>query len=475
MWGGAAAAILDLDLRNAFPSLEWPAVRAAVDEWAPELPRWTSWCHQGAVGIQLPSGDWVECDRGAEQGDPLGPVYCALTLLRCADAGRRAVEARGGWVWDAWYMDDGQVVLPPEFAATYLEAFDAALRAAGGTRIAGEEFKSIARLLGSPEACARVPPTWCRGVVQATCKLQPPGPTGKMLGVRIAGDDLGAQFSSAAEATAEACGALSLLEDAPAELALLRMSTNACRVMHLLRAAGPEIPAAALVDFDERQEHALASVLGGPLSPVALERAACGAADGGLGLRRTAEVCLPAFLASRTEARALAEEVCGALPPSWRGALLAQWDASTAAAAQAWLTQLPPSTRGLAQQVLAEGAVEAQRVAAELVGRAPCRLARDFAKSAHEGIIAPSGLEDPEHPDAAERGGLQTRLCDLAAGVRLDAIYAELQTQGDWSGVRLLDDLRDPGTDHPWMRVLCSATDKIATRLEGCWCHEHHL
>ena len=40
----------------------------------------------------------------------------------------------------------------------------------------------------------------------------------------------------------------------------------------------------------------------------------------------------------------------------------------------------------------------------------------------------------------------------------MDAIYAELQMQGDWSGVRLLDDLRDPGTDHSWMWVLCSAT-----------------
>ena len=92
--------------------------------------------------------------------------------------------------------------------------------------------------------------------------------------------------------------------------------------------------------------------------------------------------------------------------------------------------------------------MEARRVAAELVGRVPRRPATDLASAAQAGIVAPCGLEDPEHPEVVERGGLQTRLCDLAAGARMDGIYAELRRQRDWSGVRLLDDLRDPDTDH---------------------------
>ena len=115
-----AVVVLDLDLRNAFPSLEWPAVRAAVRDLAPEASAWIHWCQGEAVHVQLPCGKWMRCDRGAEQGDPLGPAYCALTLIRCAQAGRAAVEAVGGWVWDAWYMDDGQVVLPPQHAAAYV-------------------------------------------------------------------------------------------------------------------------------------------------------------------------------------------------------------------------------------------------------------------------------------------------------------------------------------------------------------------
>ena len=48
---GEAAAVLDLDLRNAFPSMEWPAVRAAVRDLAPELDAWTTWCHGEATRV----------------------------------------------------------------------------------------------------------------------------------------------------------------------------------------------------------------------------------------------------------------------------------------------------------------------------------------------------------------------------------------------------------------------------------------
>ncbi|CAK0833355.1 unnamed protein product, partial [Prorocentrum cordatum] len=318
-------------------------------------------------------------------------------------------------------------------------AFDAELMVAGGSPVAGVTFKSTARLLGAPEACAAVSPEWCAGIASATCRVEPPGPSGKVLGVRIAGGDLEGQFRGTVEATAAACSALELLEDAPAELALLRMSTNVCRVVRLLRAAGPEIPEAALVDFDERRGLALSALLWGQLPSACLERAACGARGGGLGLRRAADASLPAFLASRAEARPLAEELCSAMPAQWR--------------------ELPADRRGFAAQVLAEGAAEAARVAGELTGRLQPRWpAPDLAATVQARIVAHSGIEDPEHPDAAARGGLQARLSDLVAGVRLDGIYAELQRQEDWSGLHLLDDLRDPDTDHSWMWVLSSAT-----------------
>ena len=73
-------AVIDVDLQNAFPSLEWDAIRQAVAARLPEVLDWTDWCHESPSRVVLPSGSEVFVDRGAEQGDPLGPIYCALVI-----------------------------------------------------------------------------------------------------------------------------------------------------------------------------------------------------------------------------------------------------------------------------------------------------------------------------------------------------------------------------------------------------------
>eukprot|EP00973_Karenia_brevis_P062206 8652298-Karenia_brevis.AAC.1 len=69
---------LDLDFENAFPRLEWDAIDASTRRHMPSVAPWTSWCHAQPNVVYLPSGDRVMADRGAEQGDPLGPLQCAL-------------------------------------------------------------------------------------------------------------------------------------------------------------------------------------------------------------------------------------------------------------------------------------------------------------------------------------------------------------------------------------------------------------
>ena len=51
---GEIAVLMDLDLRNAFPSFEWSAVRRAVDQHAPTLAGWTAWCHGGLRASSYP-------------------------------------------------------------------------------------------------------------------------------------------------------------------------------------------------------------------------------------------------------------------------------------------------------------------------------------------------------------------------------------------------------------------------------------
>ena len=84
---------------------------------------------------------------------------------------------------------------------------------------------------------------------------------------------------------------------------------------------------AALVALDERQEQALDTLLGGPLPPDCHARAACGVADAGLGRRKARAMRAPAFVASRTESRPVAEELCATMPEQWWEALFGQWGA----------------------------------------------------------------------------------------------------------------------------------------------------
>ena len=45
-------AVLDLDLRNTFPSLEWDSIEESVAEHTPSLGAWTRWCHAEPAQVQ---------------------------------------------------------------------------------------------------------------------------------------------------------------------------------------------------------------------------------------------------------------------------------------------------------------------------------------------------------------------------------------------------------------------------------------
>ena len=135
--------------------------------------------------------------------------------------------------------------------------------------------------------------------MSATCKLDVEfdvGPHGKVLGVELDGESLQEQFRTATTHITEVCEALREVQDPRVELALLRVSANVCRVVHLLRAAGPDLEASLLGDFDSCQREALGSLLGGPLSDRVWDQAAGSSGQGGLGLRSARELQFPFIL-----------------------------------------------------------------------------------------------------------------------------------------------------------------------------------
>ena len=96
--------MFDLDLRIAFLRFERDSIQEATERDVPGLTSWLRWAFARPVRVVLPSGEWMEVDRGAEQGDPLGGMECAVVLAYVAAAARREVENAGGWIWEGWYM-----------------------------------------------------------------------------------------------------------------------------------------------------------------------------------------------------------------------------------------------------------------------------------------------------------------------------------------------------------------------------------
>ena len=87
------------------------------------------------------------------------------------------------------------------------------------------------------------------------------------------------------------------------ELVLTRRCADVCKVSHLLRVAGLAISNTALQRFDESVQSSLQRLLGGSLDNDMLSQASVGVHESGLGMRRAVDTALPAFIASRVEAR----------------------------------------------------------------------------------------------------------------------------------------------------------------------------
>ena len=290
-----------------------------------------------------------------------------------------------------------------------------------------------------------------------------------MLGVGITAADTNAELAEAAARARVACQSLRYMDDPTAELALLRMSLNGCRVTHLLRGAGPDVSEECLADFDTDTESALSGLLGTQLPGHCWAQATSAAGDGGLGLRQASEVRLPAFLASSIEARPLARELSVGLPEQLREAAFARWDSSAAAARAEWLGGLAESSRGVGEQLLHDGEDVATARVHALLGLVPDHQGEPRPSpgaAAAAILVTPAGAEDPEAP--GKPANLQTRLSDLAARHRVGELERELEFAGDLSGVRRLRDLRDPGTDHSWIWVACSFAGSCLRKHEFC-------
>ena len=96
---------------------------------------------------------------------------------------------------------------------------------------------------------------------------------------------------------------LTMIDDVASEHILLRKYADACKIVHLLRAAGSSIEPELFDNYDSVLNASLTRCLGEDLDALALAQARLEVDQGGLEIRHARDIALPAFVVSRIECR----------------------------------------------------------------------------------------------------------------------------------------------------------------------------
>ena len=466
---GRRTAVVDIDLCNAFPSLEWDDIRESCARHFPGLLAWLEWCHAAPSRVQLPSGECIEVSRGVEQGDPLGGLLTSAVILDAVQGARADLAAQGVEFFDVWYLDDGQLFCDERDVDVILRALDARFAAVGATRGSGPRVKSVARVLGSGDVPH--PRAWMTPYVADTCAMPADDAVHltHVLGVEADARDeapaaMTEQFRRACQKVAAVHERFPDLEDAPAEFTLLRSCAGVCKVTHLLRSVGPDIRAEALAEFDDVIMAALGRALASEVPPLPRLQAGLPTSQAGLGLASAVELAAAAFVAARTEARPMAcyllEGLAGVVGDS--SAFLEEYDGALEDARRLLLSQAGDARRARIDALIAqaEGDATARFSAARSGHVVP---ATTLAAEAEASLVQPAGAEDPETRDGSR---LQGALSLVLGEARLEALDEALRAAGDWPGLRRVAQLRHPSTDHSWIRCLHAAHGPVLSAAE---------
>ena len=354
--------------------------------------------------------------------------------------------------FDSWYMDDGQLFCRPEDVQDILSALDEELGRVGATRGEGNDVKSIARIIGPETAMATISAEWSDGNVARTCKRPPANSDAHVLGIDLEANPA-SQFDETSSKIDEIHRAIHELQDPGIELVLLRNCADVCKITHLLRAKGHQIPEQSLHIFDKMIRECLEKIVCGRLYDEAYMQSTMGVAESGLGLRRSVDLSLPAAIASRVQARpAIRELLTSEFARIFPRGLIERYDAGLDEMVIKFKNNLSATAAAQAQQIIDDSSLELEEKFIDLKnGRPPPRQ----SPSESNFLIDAVGAEDPERPGGPPH--LQHELSRILDEDRLDSLSSSLAETGLWKDIRRIKKLRDPSVSHDWLWLLNSA------------------
>ena len=221
----ASWAILQVDVRNAFNSIDRKKVMEAVASVAPQLLEWVTFCYHSHSTSFLPNGHPIRSEQGVQQGDPLGPLLYSLAWHTVVSQLPPSLRL------NLWYLDDGHLVGDmPSLRA----ALDIILTQGSTMGVVVNEAKCS---LWGPGA--RVD-----AMADGPLANVPIIPWEPESGIRVLGLPIcypgniafgRSLFGKVLADLSQATTVLHTLGDTQTEHLLLRYCLDACKVMHLLR------------------------------------------------------------------------------------------------------------------------------------------------------------------------------------------------------------------------------------------------
>ena len=276
------SSVLQVDLVNAYNSVDRGVVLEEVAAEFPECLAWATTCYGAPSWLKFgPSA--IASVSGLHQGDPLAGLLFCLVLRRVVDSIETEVSTL---ILNAWYLDDGHIIGSKEELAKVVDIIvrEGEPRGLTLSRAATVQAPSM------PKSVVWSPTDLSGEAEQDPLQRGIPKVRGGD-GIVVLGAPVGytafvkEKLQKRVEKVQSVVELLPLLKDPHSEFVLLRSCLSLPKIMFMLRAVDTTDHLEQLTNFDLIIRGGLSRILGANLTDQQWAQSSLPSAMGGLGLR----------------------------------------------------------------------------------------------------------------------------------------------------------------------------------------------